>query len=220
MVDMSHVAGLVAAGVYPNPIPYADVVTTTTHKTMAGPRGGLILARENPEMVTRLNSAVFPGTQGGPLMHIIAAKAVCFKESAAPEFRDYQTRVVDNARTMAKVFMDRGFKVVSGGTDNHMFLVDLTDKEVTGAAPYRMLNRANISVNKIADRVYPGTQVVPRRLRIGTAATTRRGFGMEECSILTDWMCDILDDHTNDTIVSSLGMKVLELCEKFPIYSH
>ena len=220
MVDMSHVAGLVAAGVYPNPIPHADVVTTTTHKTMAGPRGGLILARENPEVVKRLNSALFPGTQGGPLMHIIAAKAVSFKEAATPEFRDYQIRVVENDRTMASTFSDRGFKVVSGGTDNHMFLVDLTDKEVTGAIAYRMLSRANISVNKISDRVTFGTQVVPSRLRIGTAAATRRGFGRVECSILTDWVCDILDDPTNDTIVASLGMKVLELCEKFPIYSH
>lgn len=219
MVDMAHVAGLVAAGVYPNPIPYADVVTTTTHKTLAGPRGGLILARANSDIEKKLNSALFPGTQGGPLMHVIAAKAVCFKEAATPEFREYQMRVVDNARTMAKGFVDRGYKVVSGGTDNHLFLLDLKGTAITGKAADAALNRANITVNKNTVPGDPRSPFVTSGLRIGTAAATRRGFGREECATLTQWMCDVLDDITNDNMVASVRIKVRELCENHPVYS-
>ena len=219
LVDMAHVAGLVAAGVYPNPIPHADVVTTTTHKTLAGPRGGLILARANPEIEKRLNSALFPGTQGGPLMHVIAAKAVCFKEAAAADFRDYQIRVVENAQAMARGFIERGYKVVSGGTDNHLFLLDLIDKEITGKAADAALNRANITVNKNTVPGDPRSPFVTSGLRVGSAAVTRRGFGAEECSTLTRWMCDILDDVSNDNMVASVRIKVRELCQKHPVYT-
>ena len=218
LVDMAHVAGLVAVDVYPNPIPHADVVTTTTHKTLAGPRGGLILARSNPDIEKKLNSALFPGTQGGPLMHIIAAKAVCFKEAATPEFRDYQIQVVENARTMAQGFVDRGYKVVSGGTDNHLFLLDLIDKDITGKAADAALNRANITVNKNTVPGDPRSPFVTSGLRIGSAAATRRGFGPAECSTLVRWMCDILDDIANDNMVTSVKIKVRELCEKHPVY--
>ncbi len=219
MVDMAHVAGLVAAGVYPNPIPYADVVTTTTHKTLAGPRGGLILARANTEVEMKLNSALFPGTQGGPLMHVIAAKAVCLKEADTPEFRAYQSVVVENARAMARKFMDRGYTVISGGTDIHMFLVNLGDNDVPGEIAYGALSRAHISVNKISGRRNPRSPRVPNRLRIGSAAVTRRGFGVQECSTLADWMCDILDDVANEDKIASIGRSVLELCKKFTIYA-
>lgn len=219
MVDMAHVAGLVAAGVYPNPVPHADVVTTTTHKTLAGPRGGLLLARENSEIEKNLNSALFPGTQGGPLMHVIAAKAVCLKEAATPEFREYQIQVVENSRTMAQCFMDRGYRVVSGGTDIHMFLVNLKDSDVPGADAYEALKRAHISVNKMTTRADPRSPAVPNRLRIGSAAVTRRGFGTLECSHLAQWMCDTLDDVTNAETITSVRLKVLELCKSFPIYS-
>lgn len=219
MVDMAHVAGLVAAGVYPNPIPYADVVTTTTHKTLAGPRGGLILARADSEVEKKLNSALFPGTQGGPLMHVIAAKAVCFKEASTSEFRDYQLGVVENAQCMARKFMDRGYTVISGGTDIHMFLVSLAANDIPGETAYGALSRAYISVNKISGRRHPQSPSVPNRLRIGSAAVTRRGFGIQECSTLADWMCDILDDVTNEDSIASVGRGVLELCKKFPVYS-
>ncbi|MYD46529.1 MAG: serine hydroxymethyltransferase [Gammaproteobacteria bacterium] len=219
MVDMAHVAGLVAAGVYPNPVPYADVVTTTTHKTLAGPRGGLILARANTEVEKKLNSALFPGTQGGPLMHVVAAKAVCFKEAATREFRYYQLGVVENARAMARRFLDRGYTVVSGGTDIHMFLVNLTPNDAPGEIAYGALRHAHISVNKISGRRTPHSPRVPNRLRIGSAAVTRRGFGAQECSTLADWMCDILDDVTNEDRIASIGRSVLELCRKFPVYS-
>lgn len=219
LVDMAHIAGLVAAGIYPNPIKHADVVTTTTHKTLAGPRGGLILARANSEIEKKLNSALFPGMQGGPLMHIIAAKAVCFKEAAASAFRQYQVRVVANARTMADGFAKRGYKVVSGGTDNHLFLLDLIDKDITGKAADEALNRANITVNKNTVPGDPRSPFVTSGLRIGSAAVTRRGFGADECSLLTTWMCDILDDIANDNMVTSVQIKVRELCERFPVYA-
>lgn len=220
MVDMAHVAGLVAAGIYPNPVPYADVVTTTTHKTLAGPRGGLMLARANTEVEKKLNSALFPGTQGGPLMHVIAAKAVCLKEAATPEFRAYQSGVVENARAMARQFMDRGYAVISGGTDIHMFLVSLRDTDVPGETAFSALSRAHISVNKISGRRNPHSPRVPNRLRIGSAAVTRRGFGIHECSTVADWMCDILDDVGNEDTIASVGKKARELCTKFPVYAH
>ena len=219
MVDMAHVAGLVAAGIYPNPIPHADVVTTTTHKTLAGPRGGLILARGNPPIEKKLNTALFPGAQGGPLMHVIAAKAVCFKEAATPEFQRYQFQVVNNARTMAQGFVDRGYNVTSNGTDIHMFLVNLKDTAVPGEVAYEALYRAHISVNKITTRADPKSPSVPSRLRIGSAAVSRRGLDEPECSLLAKFICDILDDVTNDELIASVKRKVLQLCEKYPVYS-
>lgn len=219
MVDMAHVAGLVAAGVYPNPIPHADVVTATTHKTLAGPRGGLILARANPTVEKKLNFALFPGTQGEPLKHVIAAKAVCFKEAATPEYRQYLVQVVENAQTMAQGFVDRGYKVVSGGTDIHMFLVNLITTVVPGDIAYEALSRANISVNKMTAQADPRSPAVPNRLRIGTAAVTRRGLGKQDCSLLATWICDILDDVTNDELIASVGMNVLQLCDNYPVYS-
>lgn len=219
LVDMAHVAGLVAAGLYPNPVPFADVVTTTTHKTLAGPRGGLILARENPEIEKKLNSALFPGTQGGPLMHVIAAKAVCFKEALSSEFREYQKNIVDNARSMSDVFLERGYKVVSGGTDNHLVLVDLIAREITGKDADAALSRANITVNKNTVPGDPRSPFVTSGLRIGSPAVTRRGFRTEECTALSNWMCDILDDIENDNMIGSVKLKVRELCQKFPVYS-
>ncbi|MDE0093366.1 MAG: serine hydroxymethyltransferase [Gammaproteobacteria bacterium] len=219
LVDMAHVAGLVAADLYPNPVPFADVVTTTTHKTLAGPRGGLILARENPEIEKKLNSALFPGTQGGPLMHVIAAKAVCFKEALSSEFREYQKNIVDNARSMSDVFLERGYKVVSGGTDNHLVLVDLIAREITGKEADAALSRANITVNKNTVPGDPRSPFVTSGLRIGSPAVTRRGFRTEECTALSHWMCDILDDIENDNMIGSVKLKVRELCQKFPVYS-
>jgi len=219
MVDMAHVAGLVAAGIYPNPVPHADVVTSTTHKTLAGPRGGMILARSNSEIQRKLNSALFPGTQGGPLMHVIAAKAVCFKEAASKEFQDYQVGVVANARAMAQCFSDRGYNVISGGTDIHMFLVKLSDTDYPTELTYESLTRAHISINKIRSQADSRSPAVPNRLRIGSAAVTRRGFSKQECSFVANWICDILDDPTNDELVASVGKKVLELCRKYPVYS-
>ena len=219
LVDMAHVAGLVAADLYPNPVPFADVVTTTTHKTLAGPRGGLILARENPEIEKKLNSALFPGTQGGPLMHVIAAKAVCFKEALSSEFREYQKSIVDNARSMSDVFLERGYKVVSGGTDNHLVLVDLIAREITGKDADAALSRANITVNKNTVPGDPRSPFVTSGLRIGSPAVTRRGFRTEECTALSHWMCDILDDIENDNMIGSVKLKVRELCQKFPVYS-
>ncbi len=219
LVDMAHVAGLVATGHYPNPVPHADVVTTTTHKTLAGPRGGLILARTNPEVEKKLNSALFPGMQGGPLMHVVAAKAVCFKEAMEPAFKEYQNRVVSNARTMAAEFMRRNYKVVSGGTDNHLFLIDLIDRGITGKDADEALNKANITVNK---NTVPGdlrSPFVTSGLRIGTAAVTRRGLGEKECKLVTTWICDVLDDLANDNMIMSVNHKVQELCEQFPVYT-
>jgi glycine hydroxymethyltransferase len=218
MVDMAHVAGLVAAGLYPNPVAIADVTTSTTHKTLRGPRGGVILARANPEIEKKLDSALFPGSQGGPLMHVIAAKAVCFLEAESPEFIDYQRQVLANARTMADGFIARGYKVVSGGTDNHLFLLDLIDKDITGKAADAALGRANITVNKNAVPNDPRSPFVTSGLRIGTPAVTTRGFREAECELLTGWMCDVLDDLDNDNMIGSVKQKALELCARFPVY--
>jgi len=218
MVDMAHVAGLVAAGLYPNPVQVADVTTSTTHKTLRGPRGGIILARSNPDVEKKLNSALFPGSQGGPLMHVIAAKAVCFKEAAGEPFKAYQAQVVANAKAMAEGFMARGYKVVSGGTDNHLFLLDLIAQDITGKDADAALGRANITVNKNAVPGDPRSPFVTSGLRIGTPAVTTRGFKEAECSTLTGWMCDVLDDLENDNMIGSVRQKVLELCQQFPVY--
>ena len=218
MVDMAHVAGLVAAGLYPNPVQVADVTTSTTHKTLRGPRGGIILARSNPDVEKKLNSALFPGSQGGPLMHVIAAKAVCFKEAAGEPFKAYQAQVVANAKAMAEGFMARGYKVVSGGTDNHLFLLDLIAQDITGKDADAALGRANITVNKNAVPGDPRSPFVTSGLRIGTPAVTTRGFKEAECTTLTGWMCDVLDDLENDNMIGSVRQKVLELCQQFPVY--
>ncbi len=218
VVDMAHVAGLVAAGVYPNPVPLADVVMTTTHKTLRGPRGGLILARSNPEIEKKLNSLVFPGTQGGPLMHVIAAKAVAFLEALQPDFVDYQKQVVVNARAMAGVFMERGYDVVSGGTDNHLFLVSLIAKGLTGKAADAALGRAWITVNKNAVPNDPQSPFVTSGLRIGSPAITTRGFREAECRELTGWICDILADLDNEAMIDQVRGQVAALCARFPVY--
>jgi len=218
VVDMAHVAGLIAAGVYPNPVPFADVVTSTTHKTLRGPRGGLILARSNPEIEKKLNSLVFPGTQGGPLMHVIAAKAVAFLEALQPDFADYQKQVVANARVMAGVFSERGCEVVSGGTDNHLFLVSLIAKGLTGKAADAALGRAWITVNKNAVPNDPQSPFVTSGLRIGSPAVTTRGFKERECRELTGWICDILDDLNNEMVIERVRSQVAELCSRFPVY--
>ncbi len=219
LVDMAHVAGLVAAGLYPNPVAIADVTTSTTHKTLRGPRGGVILARKNPEIEKKLNSALFPGSQGGPLMHVIAAKAVCFKEAMEPAFKVYQQQVIANAQVMAAEFINRGYNVVSGGTDNHLFLLDLIDKDITGKDADAALGRAHITVNKNAVPNDPRSPFVTSGLRIGTPAATTRGFKEAECKTLTHWMCDVLDDLGNDNMVESVRLKVVELCRKFPVYA-
>jgi len=218
MVDMAHVAGLVAAGLYPNPVTIADVTTSTTHKTLRGPRGGIILARSNSEIEKKLNSAVFPGSQGGPLMHVIAAKAVGFKEAMTQEFRAYQQQVLLNAKAMAEGFQARGYDVVSGGTDNHLFLLDLISKDITGKDADAALGRANITVNKNAVPGDPRSPFVTSGLRIGTPAVTTRGFSAGECATLTGWMCDVLDDIENDNMIASVQQKVLQLCLQFPVY--
>lgn len=218
LVDMAHVAGLVAAGEYPNPVPYADVVTSTTHKTLCGPRGGIILARSNPEIEKKLNSALFPGSQGGPLMHVIAAKAVAFKEAMTPEFKDYQAQTLANARAIAKGLLERGYSIVSGGTDNHLLLLDLVDKDITGKAADAALGRANITVNKNAVPNDPRSPFVTSGVRIGSPAITRRGFKEEECKLLTGWICDVLDDIDNEANITSVRQQVLALCERFPVY--
>ncbi len=217
-VDMAHVAGLVAAGVYPNPIPFADVVTTTTHKTLRGPRGGLILARANEEIEKKLNSAVFPGGQGGPLEHVIAAKAICFKEAMQPEFVAYQKQVVTNAKAMAGVFIDRGFDVVSGGTENHLFLLSLIKQDITGKDADAALGRAHITVNKNSVPNDPRSPFVTSGLRIGTPAVTTRGFGEVECIELANWICDILDDITNEAVIERVRGQVEHICARFPVY--
>jgi glycine hydroxymethyltransferase len=218
-VDMAHVAGLIATGHYPSPVPIADVVTTTTHKTLRGPRGGLILCKSNPELEKKFNSLVFPGIQGGPLMHVIAAKAVAFKEALQPEFTDYQGRVLANARAMAGVFIERGYKVVSGGTDDHLFLVDLIDKAITGKAADAALGAANITVNKNAVPNDPQSPFVTSGIRVGTPAVTTRGFGEAEVQQLAGWMCDVLDDVANQATIDAVRGKVLEICGRFPVYS-
>ncbi len=217
-VDMAHVAGLVAAGLYPNPVPIADVTTTTTHKTLRGPRGGLILARQNERLEKKLASAVFPGGQGGPLMHVIAAKAVAFQEALEPAFKEYQRQVLENARVMAAAFMERGYKVVSGGTDDHLFLLDLIDKNLTGKDASAALERANITVNKNSVPNEPRSPFVTSGLRIGTPACTTRGFRSAESRELTHWMCDILDDIENESVNAQVKAKVRELCARFPVY--
>ena len=221
LVDMAHIAGLVAAGVYPNPVPFADVVTSTTHKTLRGPRGGIILARENEELHKKFNSAVFPGGQGGPLMHVIAAKAVSFLEAQSPEFVDYQKQVVANARTMAATFISRGFKIVSGGTDNHLMLVDLIGKDYTGTDADAALGAANITVNKNAVPNDPRSPFVTSGLRVGTPAITTRGFKEGEVTNLTHWMCDVLDSldaGNSEQVINDVKNKVLALCREFPVY--
>jgi glycine hydroxymethyltransferase len=217
-VDMAHVAGLVAAGVYPNPIPFADVVTTTTHKTLRGPRGGLILARSNPELEKKLNSVVFPGIQGGPLMHVIAAKAVALKEALQPEFRAYQQQVVKNARAMAGVFIERGYKIVSGGTDDHLFLVDLVAKGLTGKQADAALGAAHITVNKNAVPNDPQSPFVTSGIRIGTPAITTRGFKETEAKELTNWICDVLDHIDDQTVIAAVREKAKALCARCPVY--
>ncbi|WP_226642553.1 serine hydroxymethyltransferase [Microbulbifer variabilis] len=220
-VDMAHVAGLVAAGEYPSPIPHADVVTSTTHKTLRGPRGGIILARANEEIEKKLNSAVFPGGQGGPLMHVIAAKAVSFKEAMSPEYKAYQKKVVENARAMAETFLDRGINIVSGGTDDHLMLVDLIGKEYTGKDADEALGNANITVNKNAVPNDPRSPFITSGLRVGTPAITTRGFGVKETQQLTHWICDILDALEGGDVeatIADVKQKVLEICAQFPVY--
>jgi len=219
MVDMAHVAGLVAAGVYPSPVNIADVTTTTTHKTLRGPRGGLILAKSNPEIEKKMNSTIFPGIQGGPLMHIIAAKAVAFKEAMSPEFIDYQKQVVVNADVMAEAFKKRGYKVVSGGTDDHLFLLDLVDKDITGKAADAALGRANITVNKNAVPNDPRSPFVTSGLRLGSPAVTTRGFKEPEIEMMVGWMCEVLADIENEAVINEVKEKVKTLCSKFPVYA-
>ena len=216
-VDMAHVAGLVAAGVYPNPVPYADVVTTTTHKTLRGPRGGLILSRSN-DLERKLNSAVFPGTQGGPLEHVIAGKAICFKEALQPEFKTYQAQVIKNAQAMANVFIERGFDVVSGGTFNHLFLVSLIKQDITGKDADAALGDAFITVNKNSVPNDPRSPFVTSGLRVGTPAVTTRGFKEAECVALAGWMCDILDNMGDTSVIDAVREKVKAVCANFPVY--
>ena len=218
MVDMAHVSGLIAAGLYPNPVPVADVVTSTTHKTLRGPRGGIILARKNDEITKKLNAAVFPGSQGGPLMHVIAAKAVAFLEASKPDFKEYQQQVVNNAKAMASQFMERGYKIVSDGTDCHLFLVDLIDKGITGKAADAALGDANITVNKNTVPGDPQSPFVTSGLRIGSPAATTRGFKEAECKELVNWICDILDDLENQETIERVKNQVLDLCKRFPVY--
>jgi glycine hydroxymethyltransferase len=218
VVDMAHVAGLVAAGVYPSPVQIADVTTSTTHKTLRGPRGGIILAKANPEIEKKLQSLVFPGIQGGPLMHVIAAKAVAFKEALQPEFTVYQRQVVDNARAMAQVFVERGLDVVSGGTDNHLFLVSLVKKGLTGKAVDAALGQAHITVNKNAVPNDPQSPFVTSGIRVGTAAITTRGFGVAEATQLAGWMCDVIDALDDEAVIASVRGQVTDLCRRFPVY--
>jgi glycine hydroxymethyltransferase len=218
LVDMAHIAGLVAAGVYPSPVQIADVTTSTTHKTLGGPRGGIILAKANPELEKKLNFAVFPESQGGPLMHIIAAKAVCFKEAMSEEFKTYQQQVVKNARVMAEGFIKRGYEVVSGGTDDHLFLLSLVKQEITGKDADAALGRAYITVNKNAVPNDPRPPFVTSGLRIGSPAVTRRGFKEAEVALLTEWMCDILDNIKNESVIDAVREKVKALCARFPVY--
>ena len=218
MVDMAHVAGLIATGDYPSPIKIADVVTTTTHKTLRGPRGGLILARANEEIEKKLNSAIFPGIQGGPLMHIIAAKAVAFKEAMSDDFKVYQKQVVVNARAMANVFINRGYEVISGGTDDHLFLVSFISQGLTGKDVDAALGSAHITVNKNTVPNDPQPPFITSGIRVGTPAATTRGFGESECSDLANWICDICDDIENKSIIDDVRAKVEKICEKFPVY--
>lgn len=218
MVDMAHISGLVAAGVYPSPVNIADVTTSTTHKTLRGPRGGIILARANEELEKKLNFAVFPESQGGPLMHVIAAKAVCFKEAMSDEFKVYQQRVVDNARVMADTFIKRGYDVVSGGTEDHLFLLSLIKQDITGKDADAALGRANITVNKNAVPNDPKPPFVTSGLRIGTPAITTRGFTESECGELANWMCDVIENMDDESVINAVKEKVLAVCAKYPVY--
>lgn len=218
MVDMAHVAGLVAAGLYPNPVPHADVVTSTTHKTLAGPRGGIILAKENEALTKKFNSAVFPGSQGGPLMHVIAGKAVAFKEALGDEFKQTQAQVLVNSKAMVEVLQKRNYKIVSGGTDNHLFLIDLIDKDITGKDAEAALGEAFITVNKNTVPNEPRSPFVTSGLRMGTPAITTRGMKQAEASQLAEWICDILDDINNQQVIADVKAKVLELTARFPVY--
>ncbi|MEZ5535921.1 MAG: serine hydroxymethyltransferase [Thiolinea sp.] len=219
MVDMAHVAGLVAAGVYPSPVQIADVCTSTTHKTLRGPRGGIILAKSNPELEKKFDSLVFPGTQGGPLMHVIAAKAVAFKEALEPEFTEYQKQVVANAKVLAEALIARGYNIVSGGTDNHLMLVDLIAKGITGKAADAALGRANITVNKNAVPNDPQSPFVTSGIRVGTPAITTRGFKEDECRELAGLMADVMDNMDDDAVIERVKNRVLEICQKFPVYA-
>jgi glycine hydroxymethyltransferase len=218
LVDMAHVAGLVVTGHYPNPVPFADVCTTTTHKTLRGPRSGLIVAKANPELEKKFNSAVFPGQQGGPLMHVIAGKAVAFKEALEPSFREYQAQVCVNAKVMAEVFQSRGYKIVSGGTENHLMLVDLIAKGITGKAADAALGQAHITVNKNSVPNDPQSPFVTSGIRVGTPAITTRGFGADEARDLTGWMCDVMDNIDDNQVITQVRAKVTELCSRFPVY--
>lgn len=219
LVDMAHVAGLVAAGLYPNPVPYADIVTTTTHKTLRGPRGGLLLARSNPELAKRINSIVFPGIQGGPLMHVIAAKAVALKEAMEPEFRVYQQRVIANARAMVEVLQTRNYDIVSGGTDNHLFLVDLRRRGLTGKAAEERLGSAGITVNKNTVPNDPESPFVTSGIRIGTPAVTTRGFDEAEVRQVATWVSEILEEINDSDRLAAIRIRVRSLCDRFRVYS-
>ncbi len=219
-VDMAHPAGLIAAGVYPSPVNIADITTSTTHKTLRGPRGGIILARANPDIEKKLNSIVFPGIQGGPLMHVIAAKAVAFKEALQPDFKVYQQQVLDNARAMAKTMIERGYKVISGGTDNHLFLVDLVDKGLTGRDAEAALGKANITVNKNAVPNDPQSPFVTSGIRIGTPAITTRGFNEEDARALAGWICDVLDNIADENVITRVKRQALDICHRLPVYGH
>lgn len=218
MVDMAHVAGLVAADVYPSPIPFADVVTSTTHKTLRGPRGGIILARKNEELAKKFNSAIFPGSQGGPLMHVIAAKAVAFKEALSPEFKVYQQNVLKNASVMAETLQSRGFKIVSGGTKNHLMLVDLVGRNISGKEAEAVLGRANITVNKNMVPNDPRSPFVTSGLRLGSPAITTRGFGEKEAVQVANWVADVITHWQDDMVIAQVHEEVLVLCKRFPVY--
>lgn len=218
MADIAHIAGLVATGFYPSPVQIADVTTTTTHKTLRGPRGGLILAKKNESLEKKLNAAVFPGGQGGPLMHVIAAKALAFKEALQPEFKTYQQQILNNARAMAKAIMQRGFKIVSNGTDDHLMLIDLMDKGITGKDAEAALGAANITVNKNSVPGDKQSPFVTSGIRIGTPAITTRGFKEQECIEVANWICDLLGDFKNKTLIDQVQQKVLKLCKRFPVY--
>lgn len=218
-VDIAHVAGLVAAGIYPNPVPYADIVTSTTHKSLRGPRGGIIFCKSNPDLEKKLNSMIFPGIQGGPLMHVIAAKAVAFKEAIQPEFKIYQQQVVKNAQAMAEVFSRRGYDIVSGGTDNHLLLVSLIARGITGKAADAALGKAHITVNKNAVPNDPESPFVTSGIRVGTPAPTSRGFKESEVGQVAEWMCDVMDNLDDDSVIAAVRDKVSLLCSRFPVYS-
>ncbi|MFZ2724776.1 MAG: serine hydroxymethyltransferase [Methylococcaceae bacterium] len=219
VVDMAHVAGLIAAGLYPNPVPFADVVTSTTHKSLRGPRGGLIVCKSNPEIEKKIDSVIFPGIQGGPSMHVIAAKAVAFKEAMQPEFKVYQQQVINNAKAMAQVFIERGFDVVSGGTDNHLMLVSLIPKGITGKAADAALGKAHITVNKNAVPNDPQSPFVTSGIRVGTPAPTTRGFKEAEVIEIAQWMCDVMENLEDESVINTVREKVSALCARFPVYS-